>query len=722
MALFDNISYGITPEFTSSPDVVKMDFFSDISPIGSMISSSSAVKSESKKEDSKSVPMLYNQQVLSGYERKRIDKIKNDFQDLYLKKAKKLAMENNISISKAMASLAPEIEKYASAIQDAEIEYNANVELHKRNQEYASKDYQNQKKAGQFTLLQQGNNREGFLGFDKNGNVTSDENKIVTPMTNSQYYQLTEKNIKYGDVYNSPIEIDLEKGDQFIRQAMTNAGSNYNESGSSNEGFTSQREAQAFKNYFDKSALRTVSIDSKNNRNQLLNEIDVLSRFIPLESRRALKQEYLEARTRPVSKYVDYDSKGNKTYKELKDMEFGEGFKVYLYDKIMSRYGSEFDKSYKQDVSYKLYGDDVSGSGFGGVKGVTNWWDNVAKNKMIGGATVLFNNPNASENIYIRTVQDRMKSWNNSMANAMRNSGKTEQQINEFLNSTENIQKFEAYRAKSGKSVPSFNSLNKETVQSEIQKNGFGGIFTKGQKMQKWWKEDTKDFLSGKRTFVSENEDGTPNPYVKTTFPMSEQQLNRNYGAEVIKYDVDGNEVSFGLAGTGAELTNDVYGEGMVKLSPVIKRNAVVLSTNAVYQGVDRGDNRKYNSNALAKQTVLIPKEDAEKYAKAKLYANGRFGEYSYLKDNFTESILDVRELSSDEINIALEEAKKNGNTNGATKLQKAKDNADDYVAITLYQDFQESAESLAAQQSQKKPLYEDKPNANNGNKYSEIK
>ena len=127
MALFDNISYGITPEFTSSPDVVKMDFFSDISPIGSMISSSSAVERESKKEDSKSVPMLYNQQVLSGYERKRIDKIKNDFQDLYLKKAKKLAMENNISISKAMASLAPEIEKYASAIQDAEIEYNANV-------------------------------------------------------------------------------------------------------------------------------------------------------------------------------------------------------------------------------------------------------------------------------------------------------------------------------------------------------------------------------------------------------------------------------------------------------------------------------------------------------------------------------------------------------------------------------------------------------------------
>lgn len=718
MALFDNISYGVSPEFTSSPDVVKMDFFSDISPIGSMISSSSAVDKESRKEDSKSVPMLYNQQVLSGYERKRIDMVKNEFQNLYLKKAKKLAIENNISISKAMASLAPEIEKYASAIQDAEIEYNANVELHKRNQEYASKDYQNQKKAGQFTLLQQGNNREGFLGFDKNGNVTSDENKIVTPMTNSQYYQLTEKNIKYGDVYNSPIEIDLEKGDQFIRQALTSAASHYNESGGSNEGFVSQREAQAFKNYFDKSALKTISIDSKDNETQILNEVDVLSRFIPLESIRALRQEYLQARTNPIAEYVSYGKNKEKTYHKLKDMEFEKGFRIYLYDKILSASDSKLSKKYKRNTSYNLYGDDGSGSGFGGVKGVTNWWDNVAKNKMIGGATVLFNNPNASENLYIRTIQDGMKSWNNSMANAMRNSNKTEQQINEFLNSTENIQQFEASRAKSGKSVPSFSSLNKETVQSEIQKNGFGGIFTNEGTMQN---EIVIGIgrVGGKKTLRKNVEN---NPYAKTTFPMSEQQLNRNYGAEVIKYDVQGNEVAFGLAGTGAELTNDVYGEGMVKLSPVIKRNAVVLSTDAVYQGVDRGDNRRYNSNALARQTILIPKEDAEKYAKAKLYANGRFGEYSYLKDDFTESILDVRELSSDEINIALEEAKKNGNTNGATKLQKAKDNADDYVAITLYQDFQESAQSLAAQQSQKKPLYEDKPNANNGNKYSEIK
>ena len=96
-----------------------------------------------------------------------------------------------------------------------------------------------------------------IYGHDKNGKITSDEEKIVRPMTNSDYYQKTEKGIQYGEVYNSPIEIDNEKGDAFIRAAMTEAGNNFKTSGGSNEGFVGSKEAQAFKTYFDKLLLRS---------------------------------------------------------------------------------------------------------------------------------------------------------------------------------------------------------------------------------------------------------------------------------------------------------------------------------------------------------------------------------------------------------------------------------------------------------------------------------
>lgn len=711
MAIFDNISYGVSPQFSTSPDVVKMDFFSDISSLGGLISAkSSAGASGGSGKDDKYDPMLYNQQVQTGQQRALLDRRKQSFVDNYMAKARELVKKTpGLTMPKAITMLGDDIQTEALQLRMQENDYQANSELHKRNLKFAEADYKNEKKKGQFTLVQHADGQEGFMGYDENGKITTDEAKIAKPMTNSDYYRKTEKNIKYGEVYNSPIEIDNTKGDEFIRAAMTNAGSNYTGGSTTTQGFVGSAEAAKFKKEFEKVALATTVNGGYDNSDQLNAEINYLERFLPQEARRALKSEYIAARTNPISEYKMKNKKGEYEWKKLQDLDFGTGFQVYLHDKIQSRYEPEYDvkqKEYKR--TYSLYGDKDANGGSGGSMGKGNLWNNIATNNFIGGKPVLFNNPNTSLSAYTKPLQERMNAWNNSIAANMRNKNKSEDEINAYLSSAQNIQQYESYESKSGKKTVPFNSLSPAVISSEIKKNGFGGIFTNQGNDVINYRATPRQGTQNNSVQISYNE----NPYAKTTFPISEQQLAKNYGANVIRYDVEGGQMNYSLAGAGATIRNDIYGEGMVKLDPSLKKQIVVLNTESVYQGVERPDGK--SSNALAQQTILVPEELLPKF-QAKLWANGKSGVYSYDKDDYTESILNIQELSAEEIKSYQETASSHKNTDGAAMLTKAMASPKKYRKITIYQDFQESAQQLAEIMSRQQNLYTPLPASNNG-------
>ena len=144
--------------------------------------------------------------------------------------------------------------------------------------------------------------------------------------------------------------------------------------------------------------MSTTTTSNYNNGLAVTNEMAYLSRFLPKESLRAIKAEYLEARTNPRTEYKlrQFNSMGQETgfkWMRLQDLDFNKGFGVYLQDKIYSMEGSNYrvqSDSYKR--TFDLYGDGESRGGSGGANDKTNYWFNVSTNGKVGGNFVLFNN------------------------------------------------------------------------------------------------------------------------------------------------------------------------------------------------------------------------------------------------------------------------------------------------------------------------------------------
>ena len=721
MAIFDNTSYGISPQFNTSPETIKMNFFSNVDALGGLISAKNTASQYSSENDGKPIKALKNQQIISARDNRDLKLLKQAFVSKYMQKASEMVSNDpSLSMTQAVTSLSAEMRDEMSEISEMEIQVKANDELYERNVTQATKDREDKTLMSQYTIATKDGN-EMLFGYDKNNNPTNDPNKIERFITNSDYYEMQEKALGRGTVYTSPIKIDLEKGTKFISDSFKSLGNTTNEW--SYENFASKGQQQAFQAYFGKFAMSTQGgIDSDNIEQLQANAGNLLS-FMPKEVRLALTHEYIDARQKGLQ--INVVDKEATTQKRLKDKnakevvkqvdlsteDFNKGLNMYTTAKIYHEVDPNRKIISKRTNDFDMYDDGTSGNGNGNESNNTNMWHKIAYNQTDGAETVLFNNPyiSPSEESYATELQK----WNERQRASFKkdNINWTDDKIDAFLKSPANIQNFEKFFSKP---TTSWDKLTKIAKQKEVSQNGFGGLFVKGE-----GKESNSDivFYGGSPYMGNPSREANSvirknSPYYKTSIPLSEKQITKNYGQGVVKWNISGNELRFGSAAVGAKPQSRVYSEGMNEVPQNVIDGLVLLSLDAVYQGVERPNGSP--SNALAQGRYLIHK-DKLKDLDATLFANGEFKKVKYDHDKFVKATLGIEELNEDEIALFKEPAVNAGNEDGAKEILRASTDPSDYRVVTLYQDFQSEAETLAVLMAQRKDLLGKKENATNG-------
>ena len=729
------MSYGLSPEFASSPQTIQMDFFTDLSPLAGMISANSTTsKVKDNTQSTSKGSMLYDQQVQSDRAGQLLQMQKDQMASYFMNKAKAMvAKDPNMTLSKAVTSLAPEMQEASMSLLEKDINHKANVQMHIRNKEKAMADEKDEEKSKQYTLLslspqkikdKNGNDitlsgGEMFLGYDKNGNVTSNQDEIVSLMTNNNYYALMEKGglLNYGSVYNSPIKIDQKAGDEYARDVME-ATKSAKTSRIWETDYPPEEKAQIqFATLYGKLAKSTDAGERTNNFESLTKETDNLLRFMPVESERAFRSEFLKKRTDQVGySYVRTvpveakDKKGNKIirYKEervrLKDLSFEEGYRIYITDRIASIAGSHKSVIVRDNDTFQLIDKgNFFGSGNGGDTEYTTSWERFVKNSNVGADKKIFNVRGTNEGA--TGVEGAIGDQFNDIMNTIFKNAKakypnlSDDKIKEiYLNEKEQRRVMKAITDKMPKTEDALNSKTFGNLVVEV----------KGKK--------TSNSNSGDPLDVWSSDTETENNLaVFTAVPSTKNQFFTNYGSIVKVYS---NLANVGNAGVGGRVIGDLYGEGMVLIPRDVAQNSFVLYTQSGYKGVERfNSNGELTNGDIVRQKIAVREDDLPRL-NFSYKLNGKW------QDNLTgdmdnvQSTIGIRELTKNELEILKDQAVKNKNTEGATKIQLAIDGEETYYEVDrLYQDVTNQALDYAYQENQQKVQF--KENLENADDFS---
>ena len=720
MGIFDNMSYGLSPEFASSPQTVQMDFFTDLSPLAGMISAKSATTSTKKPSSVKGGKMLFNQQLESDRYSKVLEDTKTKMSAYFMNKAKQMVTENpDMSLSKAITTLAPEIENAASSIVDKEYQHRAYVGLHERNLVEAEKDRADEEKSKQYTLLSLGEKGgEVFVGYDKNGNITYNQDEIVSLMTNDNWYNIAEKNLAYGNTYISPIKIDTKAGDQYIRDIFEKSKSSLSSKSWEQDYTPSEKQQIGYINLYGKLAKMTNGGERTNNFEALVKDIDYFKRFIPTETERAIKSEYLRKRTdksqwsyiRTVPK-KEKDKKGNDIIVEkqeairLKDMSFDEGYNIYLADQLATVAGASKFVKVEDKNTFELT---EKGDYFGGIgtdkQEYTTSWERFVKGSNVGADKKIFNVKGTDEGA-IGVEAAIGDQFNNIMDTIFKNAkakypNLSDDKIKEiYLNEKEQKRVMKAITNKMPKTEDALNAETFGNLVVEVQGKKISNSNT-GDPLDSWSSESA----------------GDNNLAVFTTVPSTKNQFFTNYGSVVKEYN---NLANVGNAGVGGRIIGDLYGEGMVLIPKTVAQNSFVLYTKSGYKGVERlNSNGQLTNGDIVRQKIAVRKDDLEKL-KFSYKLNGKWQDNLNGEMDNVQSTIGIRELTKNELEILKDQAVKNKNTEGATKIQLAIDGKETYYEVDrLYQDVTNQALDYAYQEIQQKVQFkenlEDASNYNN--------
>ena len=729
MGIFDNMSYGSSPEFASSPQTIQMDFFTDLSPLAGMISANSTTsKVKGNTQSTSKGSMLYDQQVQSDRAGQLLQMQKDQMASYFMNKAKAMvAKDPNMTLSKAVTSLADEMQEASMSLLEKDINHKANVQMHIRNKEKAMADEKDEEKSKQYTLLslspqkikdKNGNDitlsgGEMFLGYDKNGNVTSNQDEIVSLMTNNNYYALMEKGglLNYGSVYNSPIKIDQKAGDEYARDVME-ATKSAKTSRIWETDYSPGEKAQIqFATLYGKLAKSTDAGERTNNFESLTKETDNLLRFMPVESERAFRSEFLKKRTDQVGySYVRTipveakDKKGNKIirYKEervrLKDLSFEEGYRIYITDRIASIAGSHKSVIVRDNDTFQLIDKgNFFGSGNGGDTEYTNLWDRFNKNSNVG----------AEVKIFAKTTEEGGTGVEAQVAEAYK------ERLNNFY---ANVKKY--YPNVDPKTLLTPNKIN------EIEKDAMNKVV---RNMPKGSSNKSKEIFGGLveevegksnkmsvadrfRIFGGDNTPGSANKNIEkkakaifTTIPGTLEQWNKgNYGQYVKVVD---QLEQVGNAGTGGSIQTDLFMEGMILVPNDIRDRSFNISTKQGFFGVLRINSKGEETNSnITRNSIAVQKDDLPKL-KFKYKLNGEEREYSGDEDN-VQATIGIKEITKEQLKILKEEATNLGNINGALKIQEAIDKGIKYYQIDrAYVDVSKTGYSYATIAKQAKNL-----------------
>lgn len=213
MPLIDNFITGVTPSYRTSPDAVNMTFFTDLSPLGSLISSGQGKSTKQGKASSGKPPdALYGQYI--GTEQmknkldREIDQLQQKINTVWQEETKKG------DIQKATLKVQPLVEQFKQYVNTRQTEIEANEILNKEN--FKLKDsYDNDGTYDQSLYAQ----KDGmFVGYnnDKNPTLILSNNfndfKGKKPLTIAQTLLHQQYKLQPGESILIPDKIDMKKG------------------------------------------------------------------------------------------------------------------------------------------------------------------------------------------------------------------------------------------------------------------------------------------------------------------------------------------------------------------------------------------------------------------------------------------------------------------------------------------------------------------------------
>lgn len=670
MALFNNQISGLTPEYRTSPDVVNMDFFTDLSPLASLIQSSSKASATTQKKATNGKAPDHLSSQLYDYEAQKYALEQDREKQMSFMQAKlSNIMEKNpdMNINRAFAIMSPIIEADVNRFKQREIAIESLDALHKDNKKRYSQDANDKVLSSQYTMI-----NDNFVGKTMSGEITRDENKIDIPLTNAEYFSM-QHDIPGGVKYKQPTKIDPTQGDAWIDKKIAEASSH--KTSNESKGFNILQQ----KIFTDKNGIVNSSSMTESNYSQLLAIGDYLKGSIPVEAQRAIKQNYLKART--DGEFIMKDGKPIR----LRDQDFEKGFSMYLGYEVDRRLPGFKDYIHKTDSSISISSDGSSNGANGGYTDAMSYWGRIEQgDRGLFSDNVIFNaggNENSIVGKAVRNIFDDLQ--NEIKSNPKLN---TQELQDAYIKDPANIA-----RLKNKYGI----NINANTIKSYIENGFLDGVITKTKAVDNPQNANRGGYGGhpGARNVE------TKNNISKLNMPVSYNDFYMNLGMNILRAPMQTGQ-AYGSAGFGAIPKNTVYGEGMTIIPKAVSDNMILMETEEFYLNARRNDSYKKNrGDVLAKQSMLVTKEDL-KLMKGEFMLNGKPQTLDYSNKN-VQTLLNIQEkkYTSEEVKYARDEAEKNGNTKGSSKL-KANET---YYVVPVYQDFQQDAQSLKFTRTQSK-------------------
>ena len=674
MALLNSNITGLIPQFQTSPEVVQMDFFSDLSPLNSLIKTGGSSKAKGSSKEKKYEKMLPTQQALSQMADVNLEKAKEASLNLALKELQDLTQKGK-SEAEALQIIAPKLQERANELKLLEISNNSKNTLYLKNLERRDKDYENENLRKQYTMF----SPTEVVGWDRNDKLTNNPDDIVRFMDNNKYFDKT-NTLGESASYVSPILADKNEGDKWLRGVMADTRSTLVSVGGSGEFFGKMDNG--------KDVITHTKYMNKDNYNALKSAIsDIINNGIPVESEIALKQDYINARQKEVkiaqttndldekgNIQYETDKKGNKSIKQkvvytpLNTIKFEEGFKDYLTARIASMYNNYLTTLVDRDTNTSLHGEGGSkekdpneGYWFGQYTGDKDMF----RSAVFGTNGTSKTSDNKTYNEVFGPIIDELNSETSKM-----NLSKKIDYINKNIQS-----KLVQHK---------ISSKDSGLLYDMIKKGGLGNI---------------AEVKIPNNYFGEESEQGPPpepnanqDKFIKYNIPISPEEADKTMGLLVQKSvheaTYDGSASSF-----GSIPSETVYADGMTIVPEEVRKNLIVYQTNNFFQNVGRIDKiGKSQRGLLAQQTMLVNEDDLDKI-KGRWKINGVWQTLPY-SDDRVKNLLNMKEViySGNDYTAQMSEMRDNNNKSGQSNLKEGKT----YYQVDLYQDFEQQAVNLS--------------------------
>ena len=693
MGLFNNdIVTGVVPQFNTSPGVVPMDFYSDLSPLGNLIGTSSTSKAATSKSDNEIKDQLPQQAEDYVSTINNINQIKESKVQEYTNLYKQYASQglNDTDIWK---KITPKIEQDSINLKQMDAQVEKMKQQHRINNVQFQKDWDNKdiKNLQTYVTTPDGIKR---VGRDVNGQLTNDENKIIAPLYNNEYLSGA-FGIRGGQQYVSPFQYTEGAGVKALRDTFTGLGQNQN-SNSSIFGKSGVNQI-----YFgdpkdpDKGIL-TTAITNDSNRTQLNSQVRNVLNTLSDDQRTSLDADFWNQWKDPNSivKMVKLDKSGRRMYdangqtmydaKPLRSFDYNTAKNLWTADIVNTAADAHYSPNIDHSTSLSDVQHNILSSGSSTKEKEGGAWYNLAAGLNFG--QKLWgegNNPVTAEGqsmqqIRNKAIQDATIAIKQKQQNGQI---KTQEEADTYMNSVINGALHNAGFNKPGITEKMLDAGDFKGIAQNIQ---VGDSYKNAYVYE--------DGPQGRRSYLKQVPTNTNVTVTKFDIPITKQQWDNNFCSIVSAKPVDP-RILTPQESVGFTPKNDCYAPaGMKYISPDVLKNSFIYTTDMAYQGVNIPEtNGHKNEGLLLSHTLAIPSDRLKDIqCTIRKVVNGKA---EWVNTNYDDPIVQqmygIEKMNVD--NTHLEE-QMDSSHNGQSQYFNSKTRAGTYYLVPIVQSYQNTA------------------------------